>query len=277
MNADDIAFLAHVVRRRSGQMLPVHKPHLIEGRLAKVMRRFGFRSVDALVQELRHRRDALARAVTEAMTTNESSFFRDRAAFDQFRDHLLPRLMEDRAATKHLRIWSAACAGGQEAYSIAMLLDEQKLAAQGWSIDFFATDLSAEMIARAEEGLYSNFEVQRGLPIRRLVTHFRQESDGNWRVQENLRRMVTFRQFNLLDSFGWLDDLDVVFCRNVLIYFDRKTKIQVLDKIAETLAPDGALLLGHSETVHGLSNAFVPAGAPGLYVRNKAAAQRLAS
>jgi chemotaxis protein methyltransferase CheR len=278
MDARDIAFLAQVVRRRSGQVLPVHKPHLIEGRLAKVMRRFGFRSVDALVRELRHSRDTLARAVTEAMTTNESSFFRDRAAFDQFRDRVLPRLMEDRADCKRLRIWSAACAAGQEAYSIAMLLDDLKLAAKGWSIDLVATDLSAEMIARAEEGVYSQFEVQRGLPMRRLVAHFGQQEDGSWQVQETLRRMVSFRQFNLLDSYGWLDDLDVVFCRNVLIYFDQKTKIQVLEKIAEMLQPDGALLLGHSETVQGLTTAFVPAGrAHGLYVKGKAAAQRLAS
>ena len=131
-----------------------------------------------------------------------------------------------------------------------MLLDDNKLVAKGWSIDLIATDLSAEMIARAEEGVYSHFEVQRGLAIRRLVAHFNQEG-GSWRIHENLRRMVTFRRFNLLDSFGWLDDLDVVFCRNVLIYFDKKTKASVLDKIAETLLPDGALVLGHAETAQG--------------------------
>jgi chemotaxis protein methyltransferase CheR len=277
MNSGDISFLAQVVRRRSGLVLPVHKPHLIEGRLATVMRRFGFRSVGALVQDLRHGRDTLARAVTEAMTTNESSFFRDRSAFEQFRDQVLPQLLGARAETKRLRIWSAACAAGQEAYSIAMLLDDQKLVAKGWNIDLIATDLSAEMIARAEEGVYSHFEVQRGLAIRRLVTHFTQDG-GSWRVHENLRRMVTFRQFNLLDSYGWLDDLDVVFCRNVLIYFDRRTKIAVFDKIAEMLVPDGTLMLGHSETVRGLSDAFVPAGrASGVYVKGKAVAQRLAS
>ncbi len=234
------------------------------------MRRFGFRSVDGLVKELRHGRETLARAVTEAMTTNESSFFRDRGAFDQFRDMVLPQLLESRAATKRLRIWCAACAAGQEPYSIAMLLADQKLPAKGWNIDLIATDLSAEMIARGEEGVYSHFEVQRGLAIRRLVAHFNQEG-GSWRIHENLRRMVTFRQFNLLDSYGWLDDLDVVFCRNVLIYFDQKTKASVLDKIAEVLEPDGALLLGHSETVRGLSNAFAPVDrAPGIYVKGKA-------
>ena len=277
MTEDDLNFLAQVVRRRSGLILPPHKPRFIAGQLEPVMRRFGFRTVDGLLAELRHGRDTLARAVTEAMTTNESSFFRDRAAFEQFRDLILPQLIEARAATKRLRIWCAACAAGQEPYSIAMLLDDAKLVSKGWSIDLIATDLSAEMIARGEEGLYSHFEVQRGLAIRRLVAHFSQEG-GNWRVQEGLRRMVHFRQFNLLDSYGWLDDLDVVFCRNVLIYFDRKTKMSVLEKIADILQPDGALILGHAESVRGDSDAFMPVEqAPGIFVKNKAAAQRLAS
>ncbi|MEJ1970302.1 MAG: protein-glutamate O-methyltransferase CheR [Rhizomicrobium sp.] len=277
MAPDDFNFLAQLVRRRAGLVLTAPKTNLIEGRLSTVMRRFGFRSVDALVKELRHGRDTLARAVTEAMTTNESSFFRDRAAFEQFRDLVLPHLIEARSDSRRLRIWSAACAAGQEPYSIAMLLDDRKLAANGWSIDLIATDVSAEMVARAEDGVYSHFEVQRGLAIRRLVAHFSQEG-GNWRIHENLRRMVTFRQFNLLDSYGWLDDLDVVFCRNVLIYFDQKTKSQVLDKIAEMLMPDGALLLGHAETASGLSNVFLGVDhAPSLYVKGRIAAQRLAA
>jgi chemotaxis protein methyltransferase CheR len=276
MSPDDLQFLAQIVRRRSGLLLPPHKSHLIESRLSPVMRRFGFRTLDALIKELRHGRDALARAVTEAMTTNESSFFRDRPAFEQFRDRVLPDLLENRASTKRLRIWCAACAAGQEPYSIAMLLDDNKLVAKGWSIDLIATDISAEMIARGEEGVYSHFEVQRGLAIRRLVAHFNQEG-GNWRIHENLRRMVTFRQFNLLDSYGWLDDLDAVFCRNVLIYFDRKTKMSVLEKIAEILMPDGALILGHAESVRGLPTDFVAVEhAPALHVKGKVQAQRLA-
>ena len=276
MAPDDFSFLAQMVRRRAGLVLTAQKTDLIESRLSTVMRRFGFRSVDAMVKELRHGRETLARAVTETLTTNESSFFRDRPTFEAFRDQLLPRLVESRSESRRLRIWSAACAAGQEPYSIAMLLDDLKLQAQGWSIDLIATDLSAEMIARAEEGVYSHFEVQRGLAIRRLVAHFSQD-DGNWRIHENLRRMVSFRQFNLLDSYGWLDDLDAVFCRNVLIYFDQKTKTSVLDKIAEMLMPDGALLLGNSEAVTGLSTAFVPVDrVPNAYAKTKAIAQRLA-
>jgi chemotaxis protein methyltransferase CheR len=277
MTEDDLNFLAQIVRRRSGLILPPHKTRFVAGQLAPVMRRFGFRTADALVAELRHGRDTLARAVTEAMTTNESSFFRDRGAFEQFRDLVLPRLIEARAKTKRLRIWCAACAAGQEPYSVAMLLDDAKLAAQGWRIDLIATDLSAEMIARAEEGVYSHYEAQRGLPIRRLVAHF-EEDAGGWRIHENLRRLVTFRQFNLLDSYGWLDDLDVVFCRNVLIYFDRKTKTDVIDKIAEVLQPDGALMLGHAESLRGVSEALMPLEqAPEIFVKSKAAAQRFAA
>ncbi len=223
MTPEDFSYLALIVHRRSGIVLAEKKQHLIESRLSTVIRRFGFRSLADVVEELRHGRDALARAVTEALTTNDSSFFRDRVQFDQFRDHVLPRLMEARSSSKRLRIWCAACASGQEPYSIAMLLDDARLAEKGWSIDLIATDLSAEMVARAEDGLYTHFEVQRGLAIKRLVTHFAQEG-GNWRIHDRLRRMVTFRAFNLLDSYGWLDDLDVVFCRNVLIYFDRKTR-----------------------------------------------------
>lgn len=275
MNDGDLTYLAQLVRRRSGIVVPPHKPGFIAGQLAPVMRRFGFRTVEALIAELRHGRETLARAVTEAMTTNESSFFRDRGVFEQFRDVILPRLIEARASSKRLRIWSAACAAGQEAYSIAMLLDDAKLVTKGWRIDLIATDFSAEMIARGEEGLYSHFEVQRGLPIRRLVAHFAEES-GSWRIHENLRRMVSFRQFNLLDSFGWLDDLDVVFCRNVMIYFDQKTKAQLLDKIAEVLQPDGALILGHAETVRGSSEAFVPSGRSSTIFSKAKAVQRMA-
>ncbi len=271
MTSDEFAYLAEFLRRRSGLLLTAHKAHLIEGRLAPVARRFGFKDVDALVRELRYAREALARAVTEAMTTNESFFFRDRVAFEQFRDIVLPDLLIARAQTRRLRIWCAACSAGQEAYSIAMILDDQRLAAQGWSIDLIATDLSSDSIARAELGIYSQFEVQRGLPLRRLVSHFTQEG-SSWRVSDALRRMITFRQFNLLDSYGWLDDLDVVFCRNVLMYFDQKTKIQVLDKIAEILTLDGSLLLGPAETTSGLSNAFLPMGnAPGLYGKPRSA------
>ncbi len=255
MTGEDFAFLAELLRRRSGLLLPSQKAHLIESRLGPVMTRYGFRDLHALIKELRLSRDTLARDVVEAMTTNETSFFRDRSVFAQFRDVVLPAMLEQRSAVKRLRIWCAACSTGQEPYSIAMILDDFKLQSKGWSIDLIATDISANAIARGEAGLYSPFEVQRGLPIRRLVTHFSQEGDV-WRANDGLRRMVSFKPFNLLDSYGWLDHIDIIFCRNVMMYFDCKTRIHVLEDIYETLPSDGVLVLGPEENVAGLRSDF---------------------
>ncbi|MDE2181523.1 MAG: protein-glutamate O-methyltransferase CheR [Alphaproteobacteria bacterium] len=263
----DFAHLAAMMQRRAGIVLTEKKSHLVENRLGPVMRRFGFKDTASLLAELRHGHEALVQAVIEAMTTNDSAFFRDRKTFDEFRDIVLPSLLVARASTKRLSIWCAACAAGQEAYSLAMLLDDRKLLAEGWTIDLYATDINGQMIARGEEGLYSQFEVQRGLPIRRLLTCFTQEGNS-WRITPHLRRMVTFRKFNLLDSFGWLPDLDVVFCRNVLMYFDQKTRLSVIDRIADILAPDGALLVGPAESVAGVGVGFTPVeNAPGLFYK----------
>ena len=269
MNLKDFAYLAELLRRRSGLLLTQQKAHLVEGRLAPVMRRFGFKDSAAMMHELSHGHEALATAVIEAMPTNDSAFFRDRKTFEEFRDIVLPELLIRRAADKRLRIWCAACAAGQEPYTIAMILDDHSLLAQGWTIDLIASDLNSQMIARAEEGLYSQFEVQRGLPIRRLVRNFTQEG-SNWRISENLRRMVAFRTFNLLDSFGWLMEMDVVFCRNVLMYFDQKTRISVIDRLADVLMPDGALLVGPAESISDLTADFLQVEyAPGLYYRSR--------
>jgi chemotaxis protein methyltransferase CheR len=269
VNPQDFSYLAQVVRRRSGLVLTEKKTHMIETRLAPVMRRFGFRDVGSLLKELHYGHEALVQAVIEAMTTNDSAFFRDRRTFEEFKDIVLPTLMRDRAETKQLRIWCAACAAGQEPYSVAMVLDDANLALNGWNVTLIATDINSQMIARAEEGVYSQFEVQRGLPIRRLVTNFTQEG-ANWRIASHLRRMVTFRTFNLLDSFGWLPDCDVVFCRNVLMYFDHKTRLSVLDRIGEIMGPDGALLLGPAESMAGYTIGYAAEdSAPGLYYRSK--------
>ncbi|MGA7711684.1 MAG: CheR family methyltransferase [Rhizomicrobium sp.] len=279
MNSKDFLYLADILHRRSGMVLTQQKSHLVESRLTPVVRRFGFKDSASMLCELRHGHEALASAVTEAMTVNDSAFFRDRKTFDEFRDIVLPALLVQRAATKRLRIWSAACAAGQESYTIAMILNDKRLAEAGWTIDLIATDISSEMVARAVEGLYSQFEVQRGLPIRRLISNFTQEGNS-WRISEQLRRMVTFRIFNLLDSFSWLSDIDVVFCRNVLMYFDQRTRASVLQRIGESLVPDGSLLVGTAETISGLTSSFTQAeNAPGLYRRTKSLAPllRLAS
>jgi chemotaxis protein methyltransferase CheR len=269
MAPDDFHFLARLLRRRSGLSLTLDKRALIERRLAPVMRRFDFKNAAELIRELRLGREALAEAVTEAMTVNESSFFRDSVLFGNFAARVLPRLLTARHQDKRLRIWSAACAAGQEAYSIAILLSEMGLTRQGWSIDLIATDLSGEAIRRAETGRYAACEMERGLDAH-AMRYFRRDG-AEWLVDAALRRMVTFRRFNLLDSFGWLDDLDIVFCRNVLMYFDTATRADVRERIAGTLAPDGALLLGENETPERTD--FQPDG-PGIYVKNRTALLR---
>lgn len=269
MKPADLANLADLLHRRSGLVVTPDKARLIESKLAPIAQRFGFKDCAALFAELPHPPEELAQAITEAMTTNESSFFRDRAPFEQFRDAIIPALCTARAGKRRLRIWCAAVACGQEAYSLAILLDEMNLAAQGWKIELIATDLSATAIARAREGLYSQYEVQRGLPVQMLIDHFTQES-SNWRIAERLRRQIVFRTFNLLDHFGWLGQMDVIFCRNALIYFDALTKNEVTAKLARALAPDGTLVLGAKESSVDMS-AWAPGAARGIYTRPRGA------
>ena len=271
MNSHDFEYLADVLRRRSGIVVTDKKMHLVENRLLPAMRRFGFKDVASLLRELRFGHEALIQAVIEAMTTNDSAFFRDRRTFDEFRDIVLPSLLRARAGERELRIWCAACAAGQEPYSVAMLLDDSRLLDNGWKITLIATDINSQMIVRAQEGLYSRFELQRGLSIRRLVGNFTQEG-SNWRIADRVRRMVTFRTFNLLDSYGWLPDLDVVFCRNVLMYLEHKARVSVLDRIGDVLSWDGALLVGPAESLAGFATGYSAAArAPGLYFKSKPA------
>lgn len=265
------AELSDLVRRRSGIELTPDKLALVKSRLAPVARLFGFRGVAALMKEFPNPPEELAAAVTEAMTTNETSFFRDRDLFLYFRNVTLPALCKAHDSERRLRIWCAAASTGQEAYSLAIMLAEANLA--GWKIDLIATDISARVIGRAKEGLYSQFEVQRGLSTQTLVTHFAQEGN-QWRVSERLRRAISFRTFNLLDDFGWLGRIDVVFCRNVLLYFDPHVKAAVFAKLGRCLAPGGTLMLGASES--GISP-FAAAEAPrGVFIRPRGATLRMA-
>jgi chemotaxis protein methyltransferase CheR len=209
--------------------------------------------------------EKLLRDVVEAMTTNESFFFRDTKPFDQLRTLVLPRMLKNRAQARHLRIWCAACSSGQEPYSIAMILSEEAAKLAGWRVDILATDLSNEILRRAKEGAYSQFEVQRGLPITMLMKYFEQNGD-RWQISQKIRDMVTFRPFNLLNDPAPLGRFDIVFCRNVLIYFEHPTKAKVLAGIARQMPNDGILYLGGAETVIGLSEHFqLIEGQRGIY------------
>jgi chemotaxis protein methyltransferase CheR len=267
MNESAFGDLADLVRRRAGIALTRDKSHAIQRRLAPVAHIFGFRNSEALLAELAYPHEELARAVTEAITTQDTSFFRDPDVFEHFEKHTLPALIESRAERRRLRIWSAGCATGQEAYSLAMVLDDANLVAEGWNIDLIATDLSGDAIARAKDAVYSQYEIQRGLPVAGRSRHFSRDA-GGWRATERLRRMVMFRTFNLLDHFGWLGELDVIFCRNVLMYLAPEEKVGVLQKLSQTLAMDGCLVLGTTEGIANSESPFRPAAGPrGVFLR----------
>ena len=266
MNVNDFDLICRILKERSGLTLSKDKAYLLESRLLPVARQWKLAGLDELARLVRGQPDeTLLRAITEAMTTNESFFFRDTKPFEQFQNLVLPRLLEARAHKRAIRIWSAACSTGQEPYSLAMILDEQAKLLSGWRVEILATDLSTEILDRARSGLYSQFEVQRGLPITMLVKYFQQVGE-RWQISARIRDMVTFRPFNLLDDLTPLGCFDVVFCRNVLIYFDQQTKAKVLDRIARQMAGDGFLYLGGAETVLGVSDRFqLVDGQQGVY------------
>ncbi|WP_366656536.1 protein-glutamate O-methyltransferase [Fodinicurvata sp. EGI_FJ10296] len=266
MKTDDFNYLRTLLHQRSGLVVTPDKSYLLESRLMPVARKWQVKSLDDLVQLARTRRqESLLNDITEAMTTNESSFFRDSKPFELFKSVVLPHLLEARSARKSFRIWSAACSSGQEPYSLAMLLHEEAARLRGWKIEIVGTDLSTEMIDRCRAGVYTQFEIQRGLPITHLVKYFKQVGD-KWYISDELKKMVTWRTFNLLDNMSGLGQFDVVFCRNVLIYFDQANKTKVLDGISKVMPADGHLFLGGAETVLGVSDRFRPVdGRRGLY------------
>ncbi|MEM7171873.1 MAG: protein-glutamate O-methyltransferase [Pseudomonadota bacterium] len=266
MKPEDFEFVSQLLYKQSGLVLNESKSYLLESRLGPIARGHDFKDVDELAVALKGSPTGkLVDEVVDAMTTNESFFFRDQAPFDRFNDTVLPKLLETRANTRKIRIWSAACSSGQEPYTLAMLLDDRKAELSGWKIEIVATDISPSILEKAQEGLYTQFEVQRGLPIRLLAKFFKQEGD-RWRIDAGLRRMVSYKAFNLLDSFATLGKFDVVFCRNVLIYFDQKTKSDILGRMAAIMPEDGFLYLGGAETVLGVSDRFqLMPGQRGLY------------
>ncbi len=200
---------------------------------------------------------SLVAQVVDAMTTNETFFFRDKVPFDHFRDTIVPEVLKARAGRKSIRIWCAAGSTGQEPYSLAMCLKEMSGALAGWRVEIIATDLSQEVLEKSKAGIYSQFEVQRGLPIQLLVKHFKQNGEF-WQISPEIRAMVAHRQLNLLHDFSQLGAFDVIFCRNVLIYFDQDTKINVFGRLARSMEADGFLVLGAAETVVGLTDVFKP-------------------
>jgi chemotaxis protein methyltransferase CheR len=264
----DYEFLRKLLKERSGLDLSSDKQYLVESRLIPLARRGGLAGIAELVAKIKGGSDALTAEVVEAMTTNETFFFRDKIPFDHLRDTILPALLQARANRRSLRIWCAASSTGQEPYSIAMCLKEFGPALAGWRIEIVASDLSQAVLEKARTGIFSQFEVQRGLPIQMLVKYFTQVGEL-WQLNADIRAMVQHRQLNLLHDFSHLGTFDVVFCRNILIYFDQDTKVGIFDRLAKMLEPDGVLALGAAESVVGISDAFKPyPDRRGLYCPN---------
>jgi chemotaxis protein methyltransferase CheR len=258
MNKADFEFISGLLKDGSGLVLTMDKGYLLESRLGPVAHKYGLANLEALIGALRLTpRGQMFTDVVEAMTTNESFFFRDNKPFDTFRTKFLPEILARRADTRTLRIWCAAASTGQEPYSLAMLLTEEAKKLEGWNIQILATDISNEALERARAGIYTHFEVQRGLAIQRLIRFFEKQGEL-WQIKPEIRNMVQYRQFNLLNDPRPLGRFDVVFCRNVLIYFDQPTKTRVLNSLSTVIDKDGIMLLGGAETVFGISDAFRP-------------------
>src|SRR3974390_3393988 len=267
MIPEDFDYLRKLLRERSGLVLAAEKQYLAESRLLPVARKHRLSSLADLVERLKTTSPGvLATEVIEAMTTNETLFFRDKIPYNQFRDIIVPALIASHSYRRSIRIWCAAAASGQEPYSLAMILREMNQLLAGFKIEILATDLSNEMLEKAKTGIYSQFGVQRGLPIQQLIKYFARVGEF-WQIAPELRAMVSFRQLNLLQDFGHLGSFDLIFCRNVLIYFDQPTKKAVLERLSRLIEPDGFLVLGAAETVIGLTDTFKPmVNQRGLYV-----------
>lgn len=273
MTPIEFKYFADFLKAKSGILLAADKSYLVESRLAPIARRAGHETVADMINAIRRAPSGpLAVDAVDAMTTNETFFFRDKTPFDNFNDTVMPAMLEARRTKRKLRIWCAAASTGQEPYSLAICIEEMKAKMMGWNVEIVGTDLSSEALAKAREGRYSQFEVQRGLPINLLLKYFKQDGE-TWKVNDDLKKKVSFKPLNLLDSFTGMGKFDIIFCRNVLIYFEPKTKKDILDRLSRSLEPDGFLALGAAETVVGISEQFKPiSGKRGLYGTSSAAA-----
>ncbi|MBN8647012.1 MAG: protein-glutamate O-methyltransferase CheR [Caulobacterales bacterium] len=270
MKPGDFDFIANLVRDRSGLVLTPDKTYLVESRLGPIARREGIASLEEMISIIKMRNDVrLIEAVVDAMTTNETFFFRDKTPFEHLENIILPDLVaKKRGGT--IRIWCAAASTGQEPYTIAMVIDQMGHKMGGCKVEIIGTDISERCLEKAKSGLYTQFEVQRGLPVNYLVKYFKKEGE-NWRISENIRNCARYRQMNLLDDFRTLGRFDIIFCRNVLIYFDITTKKRVLERMAQQVEGPGYLLMGAAETVLGITDTFRPVpNARGLYATDLA-------
>jgi chemotaxis protein methyltransferase CheR len=255
MSAPVIVRVIDFINKAAGIVLTTEKAYFVEARLSPVLREEGLASIDELMTRAERGDRRLAQRLVDALTTNETFFFRDKSPFEHFRNIILPELMSRRPAGKTLRIWCAACSSGQEPFSLVMVLDELKSQLGGRSVEIHASDISEAILNKAKSGLFNQFEVQRGLPTKMLLQYFEKVGE-NWRISPDVVKRVNFFKFNLLEEPKTLGTFDVIFCRNVLIYFDRPTRSKIFDRLADRLAPDGFLLLGGAESTFGVTDRF---------------------
>ncbi len=260
--------LASLLEAKTGQQLAMNRRWRIETALTSVMRERGYDSIDQLVSRLVARADpGLQDAVIDALLNNETYFFRDKLPFDLLMAGPIKRLEKERAGRKRLSIWCAGCSSGQEAYSLAMSFADEKLRWGGWQIEIVGTDLSKAAIQRAKAGTYSQFEVQRGLPVMQMIRYFDELGGGDWRISETLRRQVRFEARNIIDTPPAPGRFDIILCRNLLLYFSPDMRRLAFNRLAAAIAPDGALMLGAGETVLGQTDRFASdAECRGLYI-----------
>lgn len=269
MRITDFDIYKDLLKEKSGLVITPDKSYLLDSRLNPVAKKWGYENIDAMTVVLRGvPPKELITDIVEAMTTNETSFFRDMKPFDMFKTVVLPYFRDNPRPMKKLRIWCAASSSGQEPYSLAMLLKEEAPRMTNWTYEIVATDISLEILEQAKEGLYTQFEVQRGLPITHLMKYFTQQGD-KWQINQDIRSMIQYKYFNLLDNMASLGKFDVIFCRNVLIYFDQQTKGNILDRMYSLMSDDGFLFLGGAETVIGITESFksIP-NQRGLYAKS---------
>lgn len=258
LTAPDFDFIRSFVYNRAAIVLEQGKEYLVESRLGPLAQREGFSSLEQLIAAIRSDRSlvSLQTKTVDALTTNETYFFRDQHPFDALQKHILPSLIAHRAQDRQLRIWSAACSTGQEPYTLAMIIREHFPELSSWKIEIIATDLSTAVLERAKAGIYTQLEVSRGLPASYLNKYFRSQGDA-WHLKPEITSMVQFRSLNLIGAWGSMPPLDLVFLRNVMIYFDTETKKTILKKLRACMQPHGTLILGSAETTMNLDPTWV--------------------
>lgn len=252
MTQENFQWLQTMLRNQAGLNIGEDKGYLLKSRLGPLVASQGLQTLDDLVDMVRRGDQRMGKEIIESMVTHETFFFRDTNMYERINDYVIPHFARERADVRTIRIWCAACSHGQEPYSIAMLIHENRHRMPNWRVEILGTDISDSAIARARRGSYSQFEVQRGLSSKRLVSYFHKEGD-EWIINDNIKSMVQYRTFNLLKDSSHLGMFDLILLRNVLIYFDADTKKQVLSSVIRRMHSDGILCLGGAETIIGYS------------------------